>query len=208
MYVVPISVIAAVVLGSPIWGYVAIAADGSRFATAAPDSDPAATIPVAGSMFLATFLSLAILAIAWLVGGRRFDGFTFGYSLVALVLALMASLSISARGRAAEVASWEFWVIPPIASAALGALLALVMFVLRLRHQASDSLSFKAANLLADRRDRLASISADETARIRSDLEAAIADLEQRGVITPATAARAREIELGGLGLRMPRKAR
>ncbi|QEE62106.1 hypothetical protein FVA74_11395 [Salinibacterium sp. dk2585] len=199
---VPLFIIVAAAVGSPIWGFVAIAADGSRFATAARDSDPATTIPVAGAFFACALLVLLSLMIAWLVRGRpRAAGFEFGYSVITLILSIMAAFSISRRGEMGGVEGWDLWVLPAVACIIVGGLFAFVLSVIRLRHQAASTLSFENADLLESRTEKAKELSDTERAAIRADLDAAIADLEERGIICATTAERARRAPLGGLSL-------
>lgn len=196
--------VAAVVFGSPIWGYVAVAADGSRFATAARDSDPGSTIPVAGAFFGCALVALLAMIVTWFVRGRRkAAGPELGFASLTLVLGSMTALSVWRRGESAGVDDWQLWIIPIIVATVVGGVHALVLLISRLRHEANSRLSFADADLLELRRERAAELDSAEQAAIRADLEAAITDLEQRGLISGTVAERARRAELGALALAM-----
>lgn len=196
--------VAAVAFGSPIWGYVAIAADDSRFARAAPDSDPNSTIPVAGAFFACAFIVLVALIVAWFARRRpKSAGFELGFAGVTLVLGAMTALAVWRKGVEADVVTWQMWIIPVVAATVLSGIYTFALTVRRLRHQSNSKLSFDDADLLEASQRCAAELDSAEQADIRADLDAAIADLEQRGIITRTVAEQARQVELGGLALNM-----
>ncbi|MCL3836491.1 hypothetical protein [Aeromicrobium duanguangcaii] len=199
----PLGLLAAVVAGAPIWGYVAIAADGSRFATAAPDSDPSVTIAVAGSFYACALVVVLSHIVIWLRNGRPKARMDLGYLGITAVLGAMTTLSVWRRGTAGGVETWDRWIIPVVLATVVSGVHACVLLVIKLRHEASSALSLEGSDALDARTARAAELDDAEQATIRADLDAAIADLERRGIITTAVAARARSLDLGALALTM-----
>lgn len=204
---IPAVMIGAVVVGSPVWGFAMSSGPGSRFTDHPTGTDPNVTMAVTAAAFTLTFLVLVTLAVRWAFDRFPLSGFIAWYAAVTLPLAAIAAWVTSAGGERLSVELWPLWVTPIIASAVLSGALAVTIFVMRQRHNWRHTLPFKEADELARRRRRAATLTDAERRRISDDLDAAIADLEQRDVIDGATATRARKSGLGGLELLMEHPA-
>ncbi|WP_313408717.1 hypothetical protein [Aeromicrobium sp.] len=64
-------VLAAVVFGSPIWGFIAVAERGSRFSSYPLHANPHDTIPVAGAFYVCALVVLLATIGAWFRQGGR-----------------------------------------------------------------------------------------------------------------------------------------
>jgi hypothetical protein len=153
--------------------------------------------------------------VRWLVRRPPRDGFAATYSGMTLVLGAPTAGLVATRGAELSVARWEQWVVPIVAAAVVAAVLAALLAVHAIRRDlrpggaraatSSVKLPAKQQALLERRRERVAALPEAERSAIRADVDASIADLERRGLITGDEAERARGVELGGLGLLLKR---
>ncbi|PWB97478.1 hypothetical protein [Homoserinimonas hongtaonis] len=204
---IPVVIIAVVFALAPLLGLVAVSG-GGRFATAAAERPLAETAPFAGVFFLCAVVALVVLIVLWIVRGK--PGVARGFGLYTFVFASLTLAGLLLRGPEESVNM--VWSIPVAIAAGLGGVLTVLLFVDWVRRLRADAarkpgdppvLSPQAAALKEQLQSRLAHLSGSERDAVKSDLDAAIQDLEQRGLITPAEAERAHSTELGGLAIRM-----
>lgn len=194
---------------APVLGLAAVSE--GRFTVRSPDYDT--MIPVAGVLYSVTLVVVAGLLVRWLVRRPSRDGFAATYSGMTMVLGAPTAGLVATRGAEHSVAGWAPWVVPVVAAVVVAVVLAAVLSVHAIRRDlrspragAADRsvrLSAKQRAALERRRERVAALPDAERVEIRADVDASIAHLEQRGLITAAEADRARGVELGGLGMLM-----
>ncbi|AWB90016.1 hypothetical protein C2138_11105 [Salinibacterium hongtaonis] len=188
----------------PILGVSAIAV--GRFQNY--EAPPEEMIPLAGLFYLGTAIALLAWIVIWFMGDRRRSGVALTFSVMTVVLGALTGITMSERGTESSVASWESWIIPVVAAIGLAAVLAMLQLFARSKKSGAslDQSSGLPPNKLAElkaRRDAVSDLAETDRLAIKRDLDAAVSDLEQRGLITAADAERARGTELGGLALRM-----
>ena len=205
LWFVPLVVVVLCVALAPLAGAV-ILSNGGRWATAARASDPATTIPASGILFGAAAVAMIVLVVHWIVSKE--STLVRGFGLYTALCAAGALVAIDRLGEEHEVASYQLWRIPVAVAAVLGGILGVLLIVDRLtrgrrRTSAPAGLSAAQSELLDARRERVAQLPEAVRDAVRRDLDAAVQDLERRGLITVADAELARSAELGGLALRM-----
>lgn len=212
-FVAMIIVLAIVVWFSPIIGFVILL--GNRYG--GEPLDPFVVIPWSATTFAFAFVMLVTRFAGWWRGGKHTDGLGESQAGTALVLGAFTVALIAARGQTAGVAGWPVAALVVAVCAAAGG----VFLVLTLRARAADSRRANLARLKGEPVEKdplptepvkpiakeLRSVSAADQAAVRADIDAAINDLEARGVVTSEDAATARQASLGALALRMYRLA-
>ncbi|PWB97479.1 hypothetical protein DF220_06275 [Salinibacterium hongtaonis] len=188
----------------PILGVSAIAV--GRFQNY--EAPPEEMIPLAGLFYLSTAIALLAWIVIWFMGDRRRSGVALTFSVMTVVLGALTGITMSERGTESSVASWESWIVPVVAAIGLAAVLAMLQLFARSKKSGAslDQSSGLPPNKLAElkaRRDAVSDLAETDRLAIKRDLDAAVSDLEQRGLVTAADAERARGTELGGLALRM-----
>ncbi|MBO3101908.1 hypothetical protein [Cellulomonas fengjieae] len=172
-----------------IVGY-AVLYNGYRFGATTPDYER--MIPVSGVLYLGALVYLIGAALVWVFGGRvptymnTVTAFTTG------ILGALAAFSIVQHGRAEGVENWAVWATV-VAGVALGGFVVGTMFQLGSRRRVKEGPEAER------RRAGIESLSPEERVAIRADLDAAIGELAERGLIDQAAAAAARDAELGFL---------
>lgn len=189
----------------PILGVAAIAR--GRFQNY--EAPPEEMIPLAGLFYLATLIALLVWIVIWFLGDRRSSGAALTFSVMTVILGALTAVTMSDRGMESSVDSWESWIVPVVAAIGLAAVFAILqVFAKSKKSQVKiDPESGLPPTKLAELKARRAAVSdLAETDRlaIKRDLDAAVLDLEARGLITASDADRARSTELGGLALRLP----
>jgi MFS family permease len=206
-----VALLALGVFLAPVFGVAAVSE--GRFTVRRPDYDT--MIPVAGVLYSVTFVAVAGLLVRWLVRRPARDGLSAIYSVLTLVFGAPAAGLVARRGAEYSVARWDMWVVPIVAAAVVAAVLATLLAVHAIRRdlrprgagepKPTVTLPAKQQAALERRRQRVAALPEAEREAIRADVDASIANLERRGLITAVEAERARGVELGGLGLLLKR---
>ena len=178
----------------------AILSDG-RFQTSEPDPEP--VLPIAGLFFIWTVFSLIVSVVHWLIKGRPRQRYYELQAWLAVLLGAVTAVGVAFRGSRESFEQWPLWIIPVIVAITLGAAFLLVLLVTNTSKGAG--LPPKSLEILKRRREQVTHLADAERTAIELDLEAAIGDLERRGLISDVEADRARVAELGALALRMPR---
>lgn len=194
---------------APIWGVAAISV--SRFQTYRQDTEE--TIPLSGTLFIFAFALLVVSVIHWIIKGRPRNGFYEVQAALAFTLGGLSAAAVRMNGVNDSVESWQTWIIPIMATVVLAVIFFILLLVARFsaarrsrpQGDAESALPANKIQQLKQRREQVALLSEPEQAAVRGDIESAVRDLERRGLISAAEAARARGAELGGLALRMPR---
>jgi hypothetical protein len=203
---IPIAIVMVLSMLAPILGVAAIARGRFQEFEAPPEE----MIPLAGLFYAWAAVALVVWLISWMLASRQYSGVAATFAVMTVVLGVLTAITMADRGVDDAVPGWEAWLVPVIAATVIGAVFAIALVVAKSRGRApkQDSGSDLPPNKLAQlqaRRSAVAELGEADRLAITSDLEAAIADLERRGLIDSATAERARSTELGGLALRMSR---
>lgn len=202
--VVPMALFAVVTFGAPIWAFALSSGVGGRFTSMPSKTDPNVVMVISGIGFVITFLVLTSLVVDWIRKRFPVSGFISGFSIICFFLALFAFGGLSADRDDVEPMVFTFAVAAALAVGVLGFIFGMVLFVMRLREGAkSGALSFSDADELLRRRRSVASLPADIQIAIRADIDRAVNELEQRGLISVAERDRALDVELGALALSM-----
>jgi len=196
---------------TPVWGAAAISV--SRFQNY--QQDPEQRIPLSGVMFSFALLLLVVSFVRWLAAGRRPSGVYEIQAVLALVLGVLSAIAVRMYGLRDSVESWQTWILPILGATIAGAVFLIFLVAARVsrgsRRQAGsvrreESLSASQVEVVNQRRLRIQQLSEAERIDVRSDLDAAVNDLLERGLVSEAEAHRAREAELGALALTMGQK--
>jgi hypothetical protein len=186
---------------------------GDRFGREHPD--PFVTIPVTGVIFAYVFVTLVITFVPWVRGGRKKDLLRESQALAAAGLGIISVFLAWSLGASAGVPNWQLWT----AVMAVATVFAIVYCVMTLRAHRAETVRSLKARLRGDVDDDgddtlprepvkrvrqvIDRLTDEDKQAVRRDLEAAIADLASRGVITADAAGVARGCALGALSLRM-----
>ena len=172
-----------------IAGYVVLY-DGYRFGARAPDYER--MIPVSGVLYLAALVYLVGAVLVWAFGGRKPTYMNTVTAFTTGVLGALAAISIAQHGSAEGVENWSLWA-PVVAGVAVIGFAVGTMFQLGSRRRVKEGPE-------ADRRRAgIEGLSPEDRDGIRADLDDAIGELEERGLIDAVTASAARDAELGFL---------
>ncbi|MDQ1104289.1 hypothetical protein [Nocardioides zeae] len=155
---------------------------------------PSAAVADRWAAVAATVGGLALLArtASWVVT-RAAGRWPRAYDLVVAVVAVVALHGLVSLGWMVSTQRWTPAVVVPVA---LSLALAVVAGVLV---GTGRSPLDGPASAPGDPRRLAAALPEREQVRVRRDLDAALDELERRGLASPATLARARAAELGGL---------
>ncbi|MBH0082974.1 hypothetical protein [Salinibacterium sp. SWN167] len=211
---IPLTIVYLASYFAPVWGFANISS-GGRFATAAPDPNPARAIPITGIFFIIEIALLLVSLGHWLATGRRRNGFYQVQAWLALVFGILSAISVSSKGNADRVENWQFWLMVIVSSVVLAIVVLIWHLVIDLGRSARRELGSVSADeaslpnnkvaLLKLRRQAIKELSENEQTQIRHDFDAAIDDLEQRGLVPSDQANRARSVDLGALEMLMTR---
>lgn len=210
IYFVPLVILIAVIYAAPVWGLVTVLHPiGLSQTSRTAQGD----ITVSGVIFAVAAIFVLIHGCVWIFSGRPAKTALMGSAGMALVLGAISAGVAAKRGVDESVPDWGLWALPMLASAVVGGVFVLLVFLARRRAPASVEPAAVQSNFLASEgyaaavRESISRVSDDDLTSIREDLATAITDLEQRQVITQADARRARGAELGALAAHMSQHA-
>ncbi|WP_152650323.1 hypothetical protein [Demequina aestuarii] len=194
---------------APVWGLASVYT--GRIASAAPDPDPETAIPRSGVFFLIAAGLMLISIVHWLVSGRRRNGLYQTQAALSLVLGPASAFQAMVLARDEDVSGWEQWLIPSLGAAVLGGMFLIAHHILGVAKEPRDGGEggepVSVASEQDKRRQQVAKLSVAQQESMRSDLDAAVDDLERRRVIASADANHARRADLGDLTRHMTRSA-
>lgn len=164
----------------------------------------AQSAPVAGVCFtVGAIVQLAVLG-AWMARARPRMPLWIWVAIGTAALGVIALWFGAGLAQDAGFAAWAGWSVP-ITAATLIAAIAAALQLLLSRARASLAPAQQADRPDAGSlRDALAALAPEERQAVLADRNAAIVVLEERGMLSPESAERARRAPLGGLALEGP----
>ncbi|QEW01704.1 hypothetical protein [Microbacterium lushaniae] len=167
--------------------------------------DASQSVPLAGALFAVTALTQLVVLLMWLRKGARFDGFTLGIVVVALVFSGFGLIGMVNAGALDGYDGWGAWYPAVIAAFLISAGSAIAMMARR-RHRVPEAVAQPAQPTEGPQAAQAAlrGLGDAELDAIRADRDAALHVLGERGILDPETVARARAADLGTLYLLDP----
>ena len=194
-------VIILAVLGAiaPIAGMAVIAGDEFDFFR----MDASRSVPIAGVCFTIAALAQLVLFIGWLVSGARFSGLLFGAVVVAAVTSAFTLAGIPNISAIDGFEGWEAWYAPVLICLGISVISAVAM-LLRFRVRAPETSESppvlpSPTVAISTIRSQVAALPYPERQAIAADRDAALATLQERGLIDESQRDLARTRDLGTL---------
>lgn len=186
----PLLLVATLVLFYPAAAFLLLA-DGRTGRFDVDGIDAALAIPLAGVVLL-----VGGGAHVFSIARRRERGaFDSALDTAAVLFGAATSLSIAGRGRRDDVSAWPWWLVVALLVIAVG-----VSGLVRGRSLPAPTRVVNGTPRAGARR-AVARLPGPARQAIERDIEAAIGDLERRGLVTPTMAERARAADLAMLSI-------
>jgi len=173
------------------------------------DFDPHFSIPVAGALFGYSALAMAAESAVRLAKEPKDDkGLRQTLAVADVVFGIIGVITISTVGPDNDVAAWPVWAVVTAISTGVAVAYFVAMTVVRRRVTARrktegptvEPLPSKPNNVI---KRALRRLTEQQRSAARSDIDAAITDLADRGVVADQEASVAREAGLAALAKRM-----
>lgn len=187
---IPVMLAAALVGFYPAGAFLLLA-DGRNGRFDISGIEASVALPLAGALLLVG----GVVHLVVVLRRRRRHPTQSGFDGVAVVFGAIDALSIARRGSDDDVRAWQLWLVVALLVVLVG-----VTGLVRGRRLA-EPVDTQDGEPRAAVRRLVAKLSDAERDAVRRDLEAAVDDLARRGLVTPETAVRAKEAELGMLSI-------
>lgn len=185
----------AILVGTLLMFYPAVAflllADGQTGRFDINGIDAAVAVPLAGVVLLVGGIVHAVS----IARRHRREPSDTGLDAVAVLFGALDVLAIARRGRGEDVTAWPWWLVVAALVVAVG-----VTGIVHGRSRPHRAPLLDDAPRMAARRE-VARLSDAAREAIGRDLDAAVGDLERRGLVTRETADRARAADLAMLSI-------
>ncbi|MGV9194899.1 hypothetical protein ACQ143_11205 [Microbacterium sp. MC2] len=190
-----LAVIAAV---APLAGYGALVGDRFQFYVMPAER----AVPFSGVSYAIAVVALVVALVVWLARGARWSPLLLGFAAVAALCAAGSSWTMPGVAEDAGYADWRGWHVVVLACLVV-ALVIMVAVAARFRVRGGDEPEETTAGpvTVGTVHERLAALSREERDAIRTDRDAALEVLHERGLLDAQLLERARDRELGTLYL-------